>query len=303
MHVAMTRTKGRFAATDTLGRIAISIACTLIPFSLPAQSPDKGSGLLPATIQDVAASASSNPDSRDQDPMGLLRRLAAEQVLSDSEFLGKTRFRMDLQGRTFFYDLKPAPTTFMLAADDPYLVPLEALIRIEVLRRDFRASIPDEDFWTAPLDSIEAAVRRCVEDLEAPRPEPGTRAPELTCATRIQAQFDKLRDSILSFAAAHKLTLLEPPQTRDPAPGYRIQVKIDPPRARVRVMPLLEYKKYQYFKVPLEQYQWNDLLDSENDMIGWYHYRAEWPAELNGTEEGDFCIKKPGSITFKPRER
>jgi hypothetical protein len=68
-------------------------------------------------------------------------------------------------------------------------------------------------------------------------------------------------------------------------------------------MPLIEYKKYQYFKVPQEQYQWNDLLDSESDLIGWYHYRAEWPAELHGLEEGDFCIKKPGSITFKPRER
>jgi hypothetical protein len=235
--------------------------------------------------------------------MGLLKKLAVEQVLSDSDFLGKTRFSVDLQGRTFFYDLKPAPTTFMLAADDPYAVPLEALIRMEAVRRDFRASISDEDFFTAPLDSIESVVRRCVEDLGAPQSEPSTRPTGQTCTPRIQAQFDKLRDSILSFAAAHKLTLLEPPQTRDPAPGYRIQVKIDPPRARVRVMPLLEYKKYQYFKVPLEQYRWNDLLDSENDMIGWYHYRAEWPAELNGTEEGDFCIKKPGSITFKPRER
>lgn len=235
--------------------------------------------------------------------MVLLKRLASEQVLTDGEFLGKTRFRIDQQGRTFSYDLRPAPRTFMLAEGDPYAGPLEALIRVEAMRRDFRAAIPGEDFWIAALGSIEGVVQRCIQDLEASKRERGTLATEQTCTTRIQVQFDKLRDAILSFAAANKLTLLELPQTRDPAPGYRVQVKIDPPRARVRVMPLLEYKKYLYFKVPQEQYQWNDLLDSESDMIGWYHYRAEWPADLNGTEEGDFCIKKPGAITFKPPKR
>jgi len=68
-------------------------------------------------------------------------------------------------------------------------------------------------------------------------------------------------------------------------------------------MTLLQYKKYQYFQVPKEKYQWSDLLASDNDMIGWYHYRAEWPAELNGPDEGDFEVKGPGTITFKPNPK
>ena len=68
-------------------------------------------------------------------------------------------------------------------------------------------------------------------------------------------------------------------------------------------MTLLEFKKYQYFKTPREQYQWNDILDADNDLIGWYHYRVEWPADLNGPEEGDIEIKKPGVLTFRPTQK
>jgi hypothetical protein len=68
-------------------------------------------------------------------------------------------------------------------------------------------------------------------------------------------------------------------------------------------MTLLEYKKYQYSQTPKEKYQWNDLLATDNDMIGWYHYRAEWPVELNGPDEGDFEIKGPSTLTFKPNPK
>ena len=68
-------------------------------------------------------------------------------------------------------------------------------------------------------------------------------------------------------------------------------------------MTLLEFKKCQYLKVPTEECRWNELLDTASEMIGWYHYRAEWPLELNGPEEGDFEIKKESTITFKPKPK
>jgi hypothetical protein len=244
----------------------------------------------------------SQAGSQDQGSLGGLRQLAAEQIVKDGEFLGKTRFQVDLQNQTYFYDAKPVPARLVLADDDPYAVPLEALIRVEALRRDFRASVPNETFWIGALEAVEEAANACVTGADASPSSQSAPDKPNACSSRIQDQFDSLGKSISGFAAGHKLQLAMS-QGRDPAPGFPVQIKIDPPKARVRVMTLLEYKKYQLFKTPADQYRWNDLLDSSGDMIGWYHYRAEWPAELNGPEEGDFCVKKPGTITFRPPQR
>jgi len=107
---------------------------------------------------------------------------------------------------------------------------------------------------------------------------------------------------IQQYATARDLAFVKF-TSKDPVIGYPVRIKIEPPKAHVRVMTLLEYKKYRYTNTAPEQYQWNDLLDSESLMIGWYHYRAEWPQELNGPEEGDFEIKKAGTITFSPKNK
>jgi hypothetical protein len=265
---------------------------------LSAQSPQ-----IRAASQESVINGPKSTDTGNQSSVNLLEQLASEQIQRDSEFLGKTRFRLDQQDKTFFYDLAPAPGKFLLAKGDPYEPPLEALIRTEALRRDFRLVVPNDNFWVAPLESIERVIKACVRDLDALMAEGQETPAQELCSARIQTQFDKLQESILSFASGRNFTFLKPAQNRDPAPGYRVQIKIDPPRARIRVMPLLEYKKNQYLKLPQDQYQWNDLLDSESELIGWYHYRAEWPPDLNGPEEGNFCIRKPGLIIFKPPQR
>jgi hypothetical protein len=35
-------------------------------------------------------------------------------------------------------------------------------------------------------------------------------------------------------------------------------------------------------------------------MIGMYRYRIEWPAKLNGPEEGNLNIDEPKEIDFTP---
>lgn len=242
-------------------------------------------------------------DSGKQDSMRLLMRLATEQALGEDEFLGKTRFSINQRDRTFAYDLSPVPLNLLLSDTDPFARPLEALIRIEALRRDFRTAIPNEKFWIAPLDSAEQVVQRCVQDPETPLSKQDATANQRECYESIDERFEQLESLIVSYADAHGLERVQPPQARDPVIGYRVYVKVDPPRARVRIMPLIEYKKYQYFQTAKEQYQWSDLLDPETHMIGWYHYRVEWPPELNGPEEGDFEIKKPGTITFRPTQK
>jgi hypothetical protein len=130
----------------------------------------------------------------------------------------------------------------------------------------------------------------------------GTSAPlQEECSKELEQQFGDVKQAIVGYATAHNLTPISIAQGRDPAAGYQVQIKIDPPRARVRVMTVLEYKKCMYFKTPLEE-QWIDLLGGEQEMIGRYQYRAEWPADLGGPEEGTFEIRKAGAITFRPKQ-
>jgi hypothetical protein len=254
-----------------------------------------------AGLQGVDTQHGSGADQ--QGLMKLLMRLAKEQVVADDKFLGETRFSIDQQSHTYFYDLSPMPLKVVLSDQDPSASPLEALIRVESLRRDFGSTIPNERFWSVSLDSVEQAIRRCVQDLDNPRPAQNAVGNPHCCSKSVSEQFDKLKTSISTYASAHDLKFTEPLGKREPVLGYRTRVVIDPPKARVRVMTLLEYKKYQYFQTPEEKYQWNDLLGSDYNMIGWYHCRAEWPAELNGPDQGDFEVKKPGIVTFKPNPK
>jgi hypothetical protein len=234
--------------------------------------------------------------------LDLLVSLATDEVHSDSTFLGRSRFEIDEQDHTFRLDLSPAPRRAVLSETDPYAVVLETLIRIESLHRDFKTTVPNEEFWIAPLNAVEAAVRQCSENIDRANSRTDSTRNQKACSTKIEEQFENLDASVRTYAGAHKLTPKATSLERDPAIGYRVQVKIDPPRARVKIMTVLEYKKSLTFKTPLED-QWNELLDGENEMIGRYHYLAEWPAELNGPEEGNFEIRKPTTLTFRPKQK
>ena len=128
---------------------------------------------------------------KDEGTNSLLRRLASEQIVTDSEFLGKTRFRIDPQAGMLYYDLTPAPLRFVLAVDDPYAAPLEAFIRVEALRRDFRTAVPNDGFWDAPIRSIDDVAERCVRNHDPAQP---ATSGQPSCSTRLEHEFDRLRE-------------------------------------------------------------------------------------------------------------
>src|SRR5579864_3738472 len=118
----------------------------------------------------IQGKKAGNTASRDSNPSGqrsmtLLMKLASEQIRVDTTFLGRQRFSLNQQTRSLAYDLNSVPPNLVLSGGDKYADPLEVLIRIESLRRDFYATIPNEKFWLAPLESIQRAVERCVQDL------------------------------------------------------------------------------------------------------------------------------------------
>ena len=243
--------------------------------------------------------AAKSPESVSEESFSVLKRLAAEEVAADGRFLGKTRFAIDRQNRTFFYDLDPIPLNLVLSRNDAYGFPLEAIIRVESLRRDFRAEISDEPFWSDSLESVERAVHACVDAVETVQQLRKTDSRVQECSP-VNQEFNKLKALLLAFASSHGLRFFEPIRMKDPVPGYRVHIVVDPPKAKIRVITRLEFKKYQYTKTPKSEYQWNDLLADEDDLIGWYHYLAEWPSEFHGPEEGDFEVQGPATITFRP---
>lgn len=258
-------------------------------------------GTFPCAVVRQETNQQGSPDARMEEMRNWATSLAVEAKDSDSTFLGKKRFAIHPDDQTLSYDLTPIPLKHVLSETDPLAVPLEAMIRAEALRRDFQASIPDEKFWIAPIESVEKRALGCIASVMA-KQNYGTSAPmQEECSKQLAQQFADVKQAIVGYATAHGLTPIATAQGRDPTAGYQVQIKIDPPRARVRVMTVLEYKKCIYFKTPLEE-QWIDLLGGEQEMIGRYRYRAEWPADLGGPEEGTFEIQKAGALTFRPKQ-
>jgi hypothetical protein len=230
-------------------------------------------------------------------PAQVLSRLAADDALADSGFLARPRLTFDKSARFISYDPNPVPPNLVLSSGGADARALEILVRVHVLRRDFTSGLPGEKFWQLPLNDIEAKVSRCRNDPERRRDS------EDKCLDDANDNFHSLERPLQAYADAQGFGFHVAQPERDPVVGYRVHIDVGPPAARLRIMTLLEYKKSKYLKLAADQYRWNDILDADNDMIGWYHYQVAWPAALGGAEEGDFEIVKPSTIAFKAPQK
>jgi hypothetical protein len=248
------------------------------------------------------ATGQLNPNPGAEETMSFLTKLAGEEVASNGSFLGKTRFAIDARANTVLYDMTPAPIGLVLSDSDPLSIPMEAMIRTEALRRDLQKSVPTETFWIVPLANVQGSLKKCVDSLVHLKSNSALQGKEDECSAAIADQINNLDQSVQTFAKDRKLTLTQQSAERAPAIGYKVRVSIEPPRARIKFMTLLEYKKCIISHSPLTD-QWNDMVEGDVKLIGRYHYLAEWPPELNGPEEGNFEIREPGAITFRPNAR
>lgn len=226
----------------------------------------------------------------------ILKSLADQAIGQDPAFLGRVRFSADSSDRTFSIDMDAVPSTLVLSKSDADAPVLEALIRLAVLNRDLQSAFPGEGSWRAETDAVERAARQCLQTPGSAE-FPGDDAAR-PCVGQIDDSFSSLRKSVASFANAKGLKERDS-RTRG-IPGYPVHIAVVPPRAKLKVMTLLEYKKCQILQRPKDQYEWLDMVGSTFQMIGRYRYRVEWPADLNGPEEGDVEITGPQTLTFTP---
>jgi hypothetical protein len=218
----------------------------------------------------------------------------SDQLLVSDRYLGRTRIVLS-STKMLHCDFAPDQSA-VLAPKNPGILSLEALIRAKALRRDFAAVFPEQTFWIQPLDR----VRTIVQTLNATGTEGAQHDRSVEEALRqIDEQFNIVEAATLHYAAQNGL---ETESARDPAAPYKVEIKIQPPGARVRFMPLLCFIRSKKLNTPLDE-QWIDLQEGTQHLIGKYRYLAEWPRELSGPVEGTFEVREDSVITFTPAKR
>jgi|HubBroStandDraft_6_1064221.scaffolds.fasta_scaffold49406_2 hypothetical protein len=226
----------------------------------------------------------------------LLENLATESVSLDGN-LGRNR--VSIENGMIAYDFRPAANANLGSRPDRLTAPLEYLIRIEALNRDFRATLPTEKFWIGPLERIRGLAEAMVEAAYGSTSEDEWSSKKQAYEEEVGKEFAGLADELIAYGKKSRLDLTG---TRGTVEGYRVEIHVDPPKARVRYMPFLSYKKCMLFKLNLNDY-WLDLGAGTRSLIGRYHYIAEWPPSLNGPEEGNFEVNAEGmTLTFQPKE-
>jgi hypothetical protein len=241
-------------------------------------------------------SSGGNQPPRAEAVYRMLAKLAQDAIQSGD---GVSTARVVVSDGIVTYDLRPTAVTELELRPDRLSPALEMLVRTAVLRRDLQTVAPDQPFWSnhlARLDSLADQMVHAACEIESE--EKWHTAQEAYDASA-ETEFDALKKDLLSYAERSGLKVAT---TRGSPQGFRVDVKVDPPKARIRIMTELEYKKCDVLNIPLEGH-WNDLSPGVHTLIGRYHYRVEWPASLNGPEEGDFEITGDEIRTFYPKAK
>jgi hypothetical protein len=224
----------------------------------------------------------------------LLDNLAKDAVSLDDN-LGRNR--VSISNGILVYDFRPALDATLTSRPDRLIGPLEILIRADALGRDFRSFTPTQLFWVRPLEQLKTLAAQMV-NAAYKTSEDEWPSEKQRYEAQVEAEFTVIEKELLAYADKAGLDVRT---NRGSVQGYRVDVRIDPPRARVKYMPFLNYKRCVAFALNLKDY-WLDLNAGTQTLIGKYHYLAEWPLALNGPEEGNFDINGDGmTLTFQPK--
>jgi hypothetical protein len=218
----------------------------------------------------------------------------AKQIVESDHYLGRTRVAIK-SGNFIQIDMKPDEAA-LLAPGNVNIQSLDVLVRSKALQRDLAVAFPGEDFWESPLARVNGAVAGVLNQTGST--EAGQDGLKIAMA-QIESQFAIIQNDALALARKKQI---DADSSREPAAGFKVEIRIDPPKARVRYMPLLYYLLYRNVPQSLED-RWIDLPQGTQHLIGKYRYSAEWPSELHGVVEGNFEVREDSVITFTPKSK
>jgi hypothetical protein len=229
-----------------------------------------------------------------------IQRLAVETVKSDSAALKKPVFEFDEKEKLLEYYLGGVRVgSFELEQDDPYLVPLEKEIQIEILRDLFKRKASAEEFWIPPLNLAEQLVRDTIRDIET--------APDKTVLREridhrlelFDATYVFLHQSIRAFAQSKGYTAKKVGDRGLASDSFPVQIVKDPPNGTVRVLPWTKYVLCHDLRKCGDNWPWRELVSEIENMIGEYFYQAEWAGGRKN--EGKIDVRNSSPIRFSPR--
>lgn len=220
----------------------------------------------------------------------------AENAVSEDANLGRNR--VSISDRVLTYDFRPASEDSLTSHPSRVTGSLELLIRVGALRRDFRQYLPTEGFWAPRLERVQNLSAEMLKSAYNTTSDGEWLAKLQDDEDQVAQEFAALDAGLVAYAQKSGLDVKS---TKGIPQGYKVEIRIDPPKAHLKFMPLLDYRRCVAFKLDLKDY-WVELNPGTHTLIGRYHYLAEWPLSLHGPDEDNFEITEEGmTLTFQPK--
>lgn len=230
-----------------------------------------------------------------------LKRMARE-IISQGEpvFLEVPQLIINAQNKVVLYNSGVFRKEYLhFDGSDPYVLPFEKQLQIEALRDCFIKASLDEALWKPHLQGAEELVAQTLQEIEADPSAIGLPTRLLERRKQIDRELEKLKTAIGKLAQSKGYAF----SSRDgrgvkPVKGFEIEIITDPENGKVKLMPLLTYKKYLLLKINKDRWEWQTLLQKRANLVGGYHYLVTWPDERQ--DEGNANITNDSPLRFSP---
>lgn len=204
------------------------------------------------------------------------------------------------------YDLGEIVVDYMgLPPDDPYRLPYVMQLQIEALRREFEQRARALSFWRQPLNAAEQTARATVADVDTLKSSAELGKQLTKRRQEYQVRLGALENSIKNYARTTATIVGEPGHVGPVGFGaedqYAVQIITEPAGGRVRVVTAFVWRDCQKRSCVPSQLLWRTLNAAQENMIGGYHYVAEWADGRR--DEGDFRVDSDSQRTFRPAHR
>lgn len=212
----------------------------------------------------------------------------------------------DTDRRWLDYDLGEIAVDYLgLPPGDPYKLPYIMQLHVEALRHEFEERAANLPFWTQPLLNAEQTVRDTVADIHSLKRLPQLEGQLAKRRQQFQARLGELEESIKEYAQKTDTIVGEPGRVGPLGFGaedqFAVPITTEPVGGRVRVVTAFVWRDCKKRSCIPAQLVWRTLNADLENMIGSYHFIAEWSDGRR--DEGDIRVDRDAKRIFRPSNR
>jgi hypothetical protein len=256
-------------------------------------------------------SAAQQPRAAVNDVYQIIKDVSKEEAADPASVIivrpiFKTGTVKSTNGKWLDYDLGEIAVDYLgLPPGDSYKLPYAMQLQIEALRREFEERAANLPFWQQPLLNAEQTVRDTVSDIHYLKGSPQLAAQLARRRQEFQARLGALEQSIRDYAQKTGTTVGEPGRVGPLGFGaedqFAVQIATEPLGGRVRVVTAFVWRDCKRHSCAPAQLTWRTLNADRENMIGGYHYIAEWSDGKR--DEGDIRVDSDAKRTFRPNNQ